>query len=131
MTIATRLAEAVLEASSEIRYVAVRCDGQLYMRERTQLQDASSPESDRYEELIVNPTLLTLVTQRGDIDCGGAQFVIIRYGSFFQFVAPLPGGHISIGMEPNSNPLAVVARVMPLLRDAKDEQVGVREGARR
>ncbi len=109
------LAEAVLRTCSEIRYVAIRREGQLCLRQRAQLQHASSSESDRYEELIVNPTLLTLIGQRGDIDCGGAQFVLIRYGNFFQFVAPLPGGHISIGMEADCKPLEVIATAMPAL----------------
>lgn len=113
---ATDLAESVLRVRSEIRYVAVRSQGQLCLRQRAQLENASSPESDRYEELIVNPTLLTLVGQRGDIDCGGAQFVLIRYGNFFQFLVPLPGGHISIGMEADCNPLEVVASALPVLR---------------
>ncbi len=113
---ATDLADAVLRTCGAIRYVAVRREGQLCLRERAQLQNASSPESDRYEELIVNPTLLTLVGQRGDIDCGGAQFVLIRYGNFFQFVAPLPGGHVSIGMEADCDPLKVVASALPVLR---------------
>jgi hypothetical protein len=112
---ATELAEAVLQTRGEIRYVAVRRDGQLYLRQREQLHNASSPESDRYEELIVNPTLLSLVGQRGDIDCGGAQFVLIRYGNFFQFIAPLAGGHISIGMEADCAPLEVVASAIPVL----------------
>ncbi|HEX6048536.1 MAG TPA: hypothetical protein VFZ21_04685 [Gemmatimonadaceae bacterium] len=34
--------------------------------------------ADRYEELIVNPTLITLTKQRGDIDCGGLEFLVIR-----------------------------------------------------
>lgn len=41
------------------------------LRERPDLADASSSESDRYEELLVNPTLITLARQRGEIDCGG------------------------------------------------------------
>lgn len=113
---ATDLAEAVLRTRDEIRYVAVRREGQLCLRQRSELQNASSPESDRYEELIVNPTLLTLVRERGDIDCGGGQFVLIRYGNFFQFISPLAGGHISIGMEPDCNPLQVIASAMPVLR---------------
>ncbi len=113
---ATDLAEGVLQTCDDIRYVAVRRDGQLCLRQREQLLNASSAESDRYEELIVNPTLLTLVGQRGAIDCGGAQFVLIRYGNFFQFVAPLADGHISIGIEPDCKPLAVIEEVMPLLR---------------
>ncbi len=110
------LAEAVLQTRSEVRYVAMRRDGQLWLRERAGLHSASSSESDKYEELIVNPTLLTLVSQRGDIDCGGAQFVLIRYGNFFQFVAPVAGGHISIGMEPDCDPLAVLETLKPVLR---------------
>ncbi len=113
---ATQLAEAILRTCHDVRYVAVRREKNLWLRQRAQLHNASSSESDRYEELIVNPTLLTLVSQRGDIDCGGAQFVLIRYGNFFQFVTPLPDGHVSIGMEADCNPLEVVASVMPVLR---------------
>ncbi len=113
---ATDLAEAVLRTRDEIRYVAVRWEGQLCLRQRSGLQNASSPESDRYEELIVNPTLLTLVQARGDTDCGGAQFVLIRYGNFFQFMVPLASGHLSIGMEPDCNPLEVIASALPVLR---------------
>lgn len=114
--IGTDLAEAILQARTEVRYVALRRAGQLSLHERGGLNNASSSESDKYEELIVNPTLLTLVGQRGDIDCGGAQFVLIRYGNFFQFVAPIAGGHISIGMEPDCNPLVVLDSLEPVLR---------------
>jgi hypothetical protein len=38
----------------------MRRDGQLSLRERAGLHNTSSSESDKYEELIVNPTLLTL-----------------------------------------------------------------------
>jgi len=71
------LADALMRICGHIRYVAMRSGGQLWLREREGLQKASSSDSDRYEELIVNPTLLTLVGQRGDIDCGGARFVLI------------------------------------------------------
>lgn len=40
---------------------------------------------------------------------------MIRYGNFFQFVAPMTGGHISIGMEPDCNPLAVLDSLKPVL----------------
>ena len=33
------------------------------------------------------------------IDCGGAHFVVIRYGNFYEFVKPISGGHLSVGME--------------------------------
>ena len=118
------LPEALLAASADIRYVAVRRGHQVLLRERAQLHNASSSESDKYEELIVNPTLLTLVGRRGDIDCGGADFVLIRYGNFFQFVASMTGGHISIGMEPDCNPLAVLETVRPLLRFQAETAAG-------
>ena len=53
-------------------------------RERSGLIDASSGESDRYEELLVNPTLLTLAAQRGDIDCGGLRYLVVAYRNFWQ-----------------------------------------------
>jgi hypothetical protein len=53
--------------------------GESILRQRPDLSLASAPESDHYEELLVNPTVLTLTRQRGDIDCGGLDFVVIRY----------------------------------------------------
>lgn len=108
---AEQLLEAILAVSNDVRYVAIYRDGHLLMRERTGLSNTSSSESDKYEELIVNPTLLKLVTQRGEIDCGGINFVMIRYGNFYQCVIPSRDGHISVGMEINCNPLAVLERV--------------------
>jgi hypothetical protein len=105
------LIERVLGLSADIRYVAVYLNGRLRFSERPGLAQASSSESDKYEELIVNPTLLTLTRQRGEIDCGGLDFVLIRYGSFFQLVLPLPGGHLSVGIEPHADPLLLVPRV--------------------
>lgn len=108
-----QLADAILAASDEVRYVAIYQAGQLLLRERTGLSNPSSSESDKYEELIVNPTLLKLVSQRGDIDCGGARFVVIRYGNFYQCVVPSDDGHVSVGMEPDCDPLAVLERIRP------------------
>lgn len=83
-----------------VRYVALYRDGALEMRERPGLSDSSESESDRYEELLVNPTLLRLASQRGNIDCGGLDYLLIRYGSFFQFVQEIPDGHVSVALEP-------------------------------
>ena len=79
---------------------------------------ASSSESDKYEELIVNPAILTLVKQRGNIDCGGAEFVLIRYGNFFQFLLPIEGGHISVCIEPYADPLELLAPIRAALSQA-------------
>jgi hypothetical protein len=105
------LIEAIFALSPDVRYVAVSRDGQLTLRKRAGLVGASAPESDRYEELLVNPTLLTLVGQRGRIDCGGLEYVVIRYGNFYQVVRPIPGGHLSVAVEPRGDPLAIASAV--------------------
>jgi hypothetical protein len=110
-----QVAGAILAASKHVRYVAIYRQGTLLVRERAGLENASSSESDKYEELIVNPTLLKLVTQRGEIDCGGIRFVLIRYGNFFQCVIPAEGGHVSIGMEAACDPLAELEKIRPML----------------
>ncbi len=38
-------------------------------------------------------------------DCGGAGFVMVRYGNFFEYVRPITGGHASVGTELRANPL--------------------------
>jgi hypothetical protein len=99
-----------------VRYVAIYLNAQLVTRAHSQLPGASSSESDRYEELIVNPTLLTLLHQRGNIDCGGFHFVLIRYGHFFQFIQPLPSGHVSVAIEPSIDPLALIQDLQRRIR---------------
>src|SRR5215470_7177939 len=102
--------------SPDIRYAAIYVRGKLISSERPDLENASSSESDKYEELIVNPTLLKLITQRGNIDCGGAQFVIIRYGSFYEFVMPMKNGHVSVGMELDSDVMKTVAAIQEVVQ---------------
>lgn len=97
------LIDRCLDLSPDVRYVAVYRDGVLRSRERAGVAGASATESDRYEELLVNPTLLTLVRQRGNIDCGGVRYVLIRYGNFFTFVLPVTGGHVGVGLEPTAD----------------------------
>jgi hypothetical protein len=109
------LHDDVFAISPDIRYVAVAYGQQVRMRARPGLHDASSSDSDLYEELLVNPTLLTLATQRGNIDCGGLRYLIIGYGHFHQLVLPRPAGHVSIAFELGANPadhLEAILRVM-------------------
>lgn len=101
----------ILALSPAIRYVAVYRDGHLDSRQRAGVSGASSGGTDRFEELLVNPTLLTLTTQRGDIDCGGLDYLVVRYGNFFQYVLPRPGGHVSVCIEPTADPIAVGDKV--------------------
>jgi hypothetical protein len=103
--------EAVFEIDPSIRYVALYQNGNLTSRERSGLSNASASESDKYEELIVNPTLLKLVQQRGNIDCGGLEYVLIKYGNFFEFVQPTMGGHVSVGIEPQGDFMMTVGAI--------------------
>jgi hypothetical protein len=105
------LSAALFRASVDVRYVALYQHGRLQRAERAGVLNASGAESDRYEELLVNPTLLTLATQRGDIDCGGLEFLLIRYGHFFQLIHPVRGGHLSVAIEASVDPLALLGTV--------------------
>jgi hypothetical protein len=108
--------EEILALSPEIRYVATNLRGEIRMSSRPDLINPSSSESDLYEELLVNPALLNLTVNRGAIDCGGLQFLVIRYGSFFQLVQPVNGGHVSVAIEPSGNPLTIADQVREALR---------------
>jgi hypothetical protein len=111
------LIEALFALSPDIRYVAVRRGAGLTLRERTGLAGASSAESDRYEELLVNPALLTLTTQRGNIDAGGLRYLLVRYGNFFQLVLPLPDGQVSVALEPHTVEVRLLEPITAVLRD--------------
>jgi hypothetical protein len=113
MTIAS-LKERIFTVSKNIRYVAIYSDDKLISSERPGIENTSSSESDKYEELIVNPTLLKLVTQRGNIDCGGAQYVVIRYGFFYELVMPITNGHLSVGIELTSDVMKIVSEIQEL-----------------
>ena len=103
--------DRIFALSPDIRYVALLHRGRLTSAARAGLSNASASESDKYEELLVNPTLLTLATRRGEIDCGGLDYMVLRYGSFFELVYPIADGHLSIGIEPHADPLALVPGV--------------------
>ena len=103
--------QRILNLSPDVRYVAIYRDGVLESASRPDLTTPSSAESDKYEELLVNPTILKLLTQRGNIDCGGLEYVLIRYGSFFELVASIEDGHVSVGLEPSADPLTLVPRI--------------------
>ena len=97
--------DRIFAVTPAVRYVALYRGGALESRQRGGLAGASASESDRYEELFVNPALLTLVRQRGNLDCGGAPYVVVRYGNFYQLVVDLPDGHAPVCFELSANPL--------------------------
>jgi len=103
MQLHAQIIDACFAASPNVRYVAAYLDGKVGLRSRADIQLLGSNESDQYEEIIVNPTLLKLVTQRGNIDCGGLQHVVVRYGMFVAFILPVDGGHVTVSFELDSN----------------------------
>lgn len=110
------LIREIFELSGHIRYIAVYDADGLAMQQRGDIDNASSGESDKYEELLVNPTLIKLASQRGNIDCGGLRYFIIRYGHFFVLLLPTAEGHVNIGVEPDKDPLLFVEPLMGLVR---------------
>lgn len=114
--IAERLSAEVFSLSDDICYVAVYYHGKLQSVSKPNQQRPSWWDSDKYEELIVNPTLITLLRQRGNMDCGGIRYVVIQYGTCTQFVHPINGGHASIGFEPKSNYIRLLPKIIKLLR---------------
>jgi len=104
----------IFSLSPSIRYIALYLSGDLSLNQRSDLKSASSSESDKYEELFVNPALLTLATQRGEIDCGGTEFVIVGYGNFLQLIIPLDDGHVSVAFERSENPILYFEKIRAL-----------------
>src|SRR5215469_11393508 len=111
------LSEDVFAISPNIRYVAVAHTEQVQMRSRPDLHNASGSDSDLYEELLVNPTLLTLATRRGNIDCGGLRYLIIGYGHFHQLVVPSSAGHVGVGFEVGANPAGYLQTILSVIAD--------------
>jgi len=112
MTVHARTVDACLAASPHVRHVAAYLDGELQLRSRKGL-DAN--DSDRYEELIVNPTLLTLLRQRGDIDRGGCHHVVVAYGRCFAFIYPVANGHVTVSFEPGTPLDAEIPRMVDVI----------------
>ncbi|MEL7269034.1 MAG: hypothetical protein AAGL34_05640 [Bacteroidota bacterium] len=100
---ADTIIEVLFKEFDEIRYVAIYKNDELVFQQRGETENTSSGETDTYEELLVNPTLLKLASQRGNIDCGGLNHLIVGYGNFHQLVKPIPKGHISICLQPSSD----------------------------
>ncbi len=107
--------DALFGLTSAVRYVAFYQDGDLFMHKRPGIGKPTTRESDRYEELLVNPTILTLAGKRGNIDCGGLEYIIVRYGNFYQLIAPANGGHFSIAFGLEANPVAYADTIIDLL----------------
>jgi hypothetical protein len=106
--------DRIFALSSDVRYVAIYDGVSLQTRSKAGTIGASGSESDKYEELLVNPTLLKLASQRGNIDCGGCRYVLVRYGNFYQFVLPTKSGHVSVCIESTADPIAIGDKIAEL-----------------
>ncbi len=106
----TGIAKSLLALDGSIRYVAVNQNGAI-AEMLQKLPSFNPPETDRMEELLVNPVAIELFTRRGDIDLGGLRFVIVRYGLQFQVILPCASGHVSVGVEADGDPVAIAERV--------------------
>jgi hypothetical protein len=118
--------DGIFAISEKIRYVAIYRDGKLQSKSKADTAGASSSESDRYEELLVNPTLLKLTTQRGNIDCGGLDYLLVKYGNFFQFILPTQWGHVSVCIEPDAEPVGIGLQVKAFVEHAALHDISLR-----
>ncbi len=110
-----QLRDAVFALGPHIRYVALASGQRVDAVQRDGMSDASDPGSDFFEELIVNPALLTLARQRGDLDCGGLRYLIVGYGNFNQLVVETREGHLSVCVALEADPIEVADQVTRLL----------------
>jgi hypothetical protein len=111
------IAATLFALDPRIRYVAVNLGGRVVEMAQSPDWPSTNPsDTDRMEELIVNPAVLDLVRRRGEIDLGGARYVLIRYGVLFQLVLPYRGGHVSVGIEPGPGILEIAERCEEAVR---------------
>ena len=99
-----------------VGYVAL-CSGQeILLRVAPGLTSTTTEETNFYEELLVNPTLLKLASQRANLDCEGLRYIAIGYGGFVQLIMLLKGGHVSMGVSRKANTGELATRVQSLLQ---------------
>jgi hypothetical protein len=111
-----KLSTQLFDLDSHIRYVAVNQIGQIVEMEQSPKWPSYNPaDTDRMEELIVNPVVLDLAKRRGDLDLDGIRYVVIRYGLQYQILFPFNEGHISIGVELQANVTEVANKVAKYL----------------
>ena len=107
-----KLSPLLFPLNREIRYVAVNQGGAIVeMEQRAEWPSYNPPETDRLEELVVNPIILELARRRGELDLGGIRYVILRYGMQYQVLFPYEAGHVSIGVELKTDPVEIATKV--------------------
>jgi hypothetical protein len=111
-----KVSKRLFSLEPKIRYVAVNQNGRIVEMEQSPKHPTyNPPETDRMEELIVNPTVLEVTSRRGNIDMDGIRYVVIRYGTQYQLIMPYGEGHLSIGVELEDDPVEIASRVAAAL----------------
>jgi hypothetical protein len=113
---ADRLISAIFDLGG-IGYVALCCGQEVLLREAPGMVSRTTAETNFYEELLVNPTLLKLASQRADLDCGGLNYIAVGYGDFVQLIMLTKDGHISMGISRKAHAGELAARVQSLLQE--------------
>ena len=109
------LRDAIFGLGPHVRYVAFGDGQRVQTSQRDGVAHASDAGTDFFEELLVNPALLTLARQRGELDCGGLRHVTVGYGNFTQVVVPRGSGHVSVCVELGADAAAVAREVAGLI----------------
>jgi hypothetical protein len=107
----SNISPEVFELDPGIRYVAVNQGGEIVEMEQ-RLPTHNPVETDRMEELLVNPAILDLTKRRGELDLDGVRYIIIQYGLQYQAIFNYSNGHVSVGIESNSDVVDVVTRIL-------------------
>ncbi len=100
-----------------IGYVALCCGQEVLMRAAPGIVSHTTVETNFYEELLVNPTLLKLASQRAGLDCGGLNYIAVGYGDFVQLIMLTKDGHIAMGTSRKTHAGELAARVMSVLQE--------------
>jgi hypothetical protein len=109
---AARLAPLLFSLDPGVRYVAVNQGGAVReMEQRAGYPTLNSHETDRMEELIVNPIVLEATRRRGNIDLDGVRHVTIRYGTLYTLIFPYEDGHVSVGVQLGADVEAIAEKV--------------------
>lgn len=116
---AERLVSAIF-GLGRVGYVALSSGQEVLLRTAPGMLTTTTEESNFYEELLVNPTLLKLASQRAHLDCGGLRYIAIGYGEFIQLIMRMKSGHVSLGLSRRADPEEIAARLQAIL-----EQHGV------
>jgi hypothetical protein len=117
MTAEGKLSTQLFSMEPKIRYVAVNQKGKIVEMEQSPSHPSYNPsETDRMEELIVNPIVLELAARRGNLDMDGTRYVVIRYGTQYQLLIPYREGHLSIGVELQDDPVQIASKITAALK---------------